>query len=71
MRRMYHARYNFFAGIPGAVHKHTEEDAFAIWIRGAPPRAARVYVIPEPRRNLAQVSVFDAAGQRLFSHFSP
>jgi hypothetical protein len=91
MRRMYHARYNFFAGIPGAVHNHTEEDAFAIWIRDAPPRAARVdvrsptgtrlpavishgwivYVIPDPRHNLAQVSVFDAAGKRLFSYFSP
>jgi hypothetical protein len=91
MRRMYHARYFFFAGIPGTVDDHTEEDAFAIWIRDAPPQAARVdvrgadgtrlpavishgwivYVIPNPRRNLAQVSVFDAAGKRLFSYFSP
>ena len=91
MRRMYHARYNFFVGIPGAVHNHTEDDAFAIWIRDAPPRAARVdvrgadgsrlpavishgwivYLVPDSRHNLAQVSVSDAAGKRLFSYFSP
>ncbi len=91
IRRMYHARVTFFLGIPGALHDHTEEDAFAVWIRDAPPRAARVdvrgadgsrlpavishgwivYLVPDPRHNLAQVSVSDAAGKRLFSYFSP
>jgi hypothetical protein len=29
------------------------------------------WLIPDPGRNLAQVTIVDAAGRRLFSYFSP